>query len=174
MYCLRRLKGPWRKESRHNPVDERPSQTSEDIVPGEEDSLGHDASPTGGSSLTHSPDSPHTACNALKISLTTLSGTARTIPCAAVLRSVIDPLLALADRIEQNAANKKGLVELAIRLDLLTPILSATATKEESLGKQVVEDVKRSLAPSTLCNMADFLVIFWQATAIDQAGSGRC
>ncbi|KAJ7266818.1 hypothetical protein C8J57DRAFT_1329109 [Mycena rebaudengoi] len=147
MYCqfFRRLKGPWRKESRHNPVDERPSQTSEDIVPGEEDSLGHDASSTGGSSLTHSPDPPHTACNALIFSLTTLSGIARTIPCAAVLSSVINPLLAIADRIEQTAANKKGLVELAIRLDLLTPILSKTATKDESLGTDVVEAVKREL-----------------------------
>jgi hypothetical protein len=117
----------------------------------------------------------------LKFSLTTLSGIARNIPCVAMLSSVIDPLLAIADRIEvkptfttidavlpfyiqQTAANKKGLVELAIRLDLLTPILSKTATKDESLGTDVVEAVKRSLVPSTLCNIAD---LFWQGTGID-------
>ncbi|KAJ7266812.1 hypothetical protein C8J57DRAFT_377509 [Mycena rebaudengoi] len=148
VHLLRRLTGRFRKE-RHKPADKHPSLTSVDIVPGEErctrDSHVHNASSTSSSSRTHSPDPPHTARNALKFSLTTLSGIARNIPCVAMLSSVIDPLLAIADRIEQTAANKKGLVELAIRLDLLTPILSKTATKDESLGTDVVEAVKREL-----------------------------
>ncbi|KAJ7113616.1 hypothetical protein C8R44DRAFT_930325 [Mycena epipterygia] len=90
-------------------------------------------------------ESPHTTRNALKLALTTLSSVSSNIPLGAMLSSIINPLLAIMDRIEQTCANKQGLDELAARMQLLTPIVSEMATNKPREGKRIIEGLEREL-----------------------------
>ncbi|KAJ7504853.1 hypothetical protein B0H11DRAFT_2343182 [Mycena galericulata] len=89
-------------------------------------------------------EATHTTFNALKLALTTLSAVSSNIPLAGVLSGVIDPLLAIADRIQQTSDNKKGLVELASRIELLAPVLCETG-KSEQAQLQLVKALHREL-----------------------------
>ncbi|KAJ7504840.1 hypothetical protein B0H11DRAFT_2273094 [Mycena galericulata] len=89
-------------------------------------------------------EATHTAINVLKLALTTLSAVSSNIPLAGVLSGVIDPLLAIADRIQQTSDNQKGLVELSARIELLAPVLSETGHNRRIQG-QLVEALNREL-----------------------------
>ncbi|KAJ7502692.1 hypothetical protein B0H11DRAFT_2188470 [Mycena galericulata] len=89
-------------------------------------------------------EATHTAINVLKLALTTLSAVSSNIPLAGVLSGVIDPLLAIADRIQQTSDNQKGLVELSARIELLAPVLSETGNNRRIQG-QLVEALNRLL-----------------------------
>ncbi|KAJ7097437.1 hypothetical protein C8R44DRAFT_812231 [Mycena epipterygia] len=95
------------------------------------------------------PEAPHTTWNALKLALTTLSSVSSNIPLGATLSSIIDPLLAIAGRIEQTATNKKGLVELAARIELLSPIVSEMARTNPRQGQRVIQALKGELQSIT-------------------------
>ncbi|KAJ7502706.1 hypothetical protein B0H11DRAFT_2223612 [Mycena galericulata] len=90
-------------------------------------------------------EATHTTFNALKLALTTLSAASSNIPLAGALSGVIDPLLAIADRIQQTSDNKKGLVELASRIELLAPVLCETG-KSEQAQLQLVKALHRRVA----------------------------
>ncbi|KAF7296447.1 hypothetical protein HMN09_01051100 [Mycena chlorophos] len=60
----------------------------------------------------------------------------RTSPFGSVLNSAIDPLLDIMSRVEQTSENERGFVQLASRIELLTPIV---ADKKAQEGKQIVE-----------------------------------
>ncbi|KAJ7672352.1 hypothetical protein DFH06DRAFT_1176074 [Mycena polygramma] len=81
-----------------------------------------------------------TAGNVLKFALETLSCVSANIPLGGVLSSVIDPLLAIAERIE-------GLVKLAAAacIELLTPLVSKMAEKNLTQGRPTIEDLRQEL-----------------------------
>ncbi|KAJ7776512.1 hypothetical protein DFH07DRAFT_766708 [Mycena maculata] len=94
-------------------------------------------------------DTPHTGRNVLKFALKTLSSVSSNIPFGSVLSSVIDPLLDIADRIEQTSANTQGLVELAARIELLSPLVSEMARDKPQQGRLIVEALQRELQSMT-------------------------
>ncbi|KAJ7154892.1 hypothetical protein C8R43DRAFT_949854 [Mycena crocata] len=98
---------------------------------------------------TSTPDNAtatsHTARNVLKFSLKTLSTVSSNIPFGVILSSIIDPLLDIADRIEQTSANKQGLAELAARIELLAPIVSEMAEHNPMRGRKMVEALEREI-----------------------------
>ncbi|KAJ7041128.1 hypothetical protein C8F04DRAFT_1080304, partial [Mycena alexandri] len=65
-----------------------------------------------------------TARNTLKFALQTLSVASTHIPLGSVVSAAIEPLLVIIDRVEQTSSNARGLLELAMRIDLLAPIVS--------------------------------------------------
>ncbi|KAJ7450560.1 hypothetical protein FB451DRAFT_1285528 [Mycena latifolia] len=95
------------------------------------------------------PDAPRTARNALIFALQTLSSAASNIPVGAFLSSAIDPLLDIANRIEQVSANTQGLAELAARIEVLTPIVSEMLEDRPEKGRVVVDALRRELQSIT-------------------------
>ncbi|KAJ7614936.1 hypothetical protein FB45DRAFT_873803 [Roridomyces roridus] len=86
----------------------------------------------------------HTGRNAVKFALQTLSKVSNNIPLGGVINSVIDPLLDLADRIEETQANREGLVELAARIGRLLHIIGEKrSSPDEVESASVVENVFR-------------------------------
>ncbi|KAJ7166617.1 hypothetical protein C8R46DRAFT_1350940 [Mycena filopes] len=94
-------------------------------------------------------DAPKTARNVLIFALTTLSSVSSNIPFGGILSAVIDPLLAITKRIDQTSANTKGFVELAARVDLITPIVSQMAKDQPERGRKVVQALQRELESIT-------------------------
>ncbi|KAJ7147224.1 hypothetical protein C8R46DRAFT_1359763 [Mycena filopes] len=94
-------------------------------------------------------DTPKTARNVLIFALTTLSSVSSNIPFGGILSAVIDPLLAITKRIDQTSANTKGFVELAARVDLITPIVSQMAKDQPERGRKVVQALQRELESIT-------------------------
>ncbi|KAJ6610769.1 hypothetical protein B0H10DRAFT_2058953 [Mycena sp. CBHHK59/15] len=94
-------------------------------------------------------DAPRKARNMLKFALKTLSSVSSNIPFGSMLSSIIDPLLDITDRIEQTSANTQGLIELAARIELLTPIISEMAKDKPKQGRVVVEALKWELQSMT-------------------------
>jgi len=92
-----------------------------------------------------SPDTLRTASNVLYFALRTLSSISSNIPFASVLSSIIDPLLDITMRIEQTSANAQGLVQLAARIELLTPIVSGMAKKNPNSGQTILEALQQEL-----------------------------
>ncbi|KAJ7131566.1 hypothetical protein C8R43DRAFT_957062 [Mycena crocata] len=92
---------------------------------------------------------PHTARNVLKFSLQTLSKISSNIPFGEILGSVIDPLLEIADRIEQTSTNAVGLFDLATRIALLGPIVTEMAKIDESRGRKMAEALEREIKSIT-------------------------
>ncbi|KAJ7024142.1 hypothetical protein C8F04DRAFT_1303074 [Mycena alexandri] len=88
-----------------------------------------------------------TTYNTLKLALKTLSSVTSNIPLGSVLSAAIDPLLEIVDRIEQTSANVQGFVELAARIELLTPIVSEMAGNPQ--GVKLVEALQRELQSIT-------------------------
>jgi len=97
------------------------------------------------SSPTSIPDATRTAQNVLKFALQTLSSVSANIPMCTPLSGIIDPLLSIADRIEQTSANAQGLVELAARIELLTPVVSDLAENNPNQGQSIVDTLQREL-----------------------------
>ncbi|KAJ6540304.1 hypothetical protein B0H19DRAFT_1268906 [Mycena capillaripes] len=98
---------------------------------------------------TYTPEAPHTGRNVLKFALRTLSSVSSNIPLGSVLSSVIDPLLDIVNRIEETSANTQGLVKLAARIELLSPLVSAMATKRPQQGGVIVEALQWELQTIT-------------------------
>ncbi|KAF7350088.1 hypothetical protein MVEN_01310700 [Mycena venus] len=90
-----------------------------------------------------------TASNVLDFALRTLSTVSSNIPLGSVISSVIDPLLLITGRIQQTSANAEGLTQLAARIELLTPVVSAMTEKDPNEGKSIVEAFKRELQSIT-------------------------
>ncbi|KAJ7479186.1 hypothetical protein FB451DRAFT_1556849 [Mycena latifolia] len=67
-----------------------------------------------------------------------------------MLSSVIDPLLEITDRIEQVSINTEGLIELAARIDVLTPIVSEMSQNKPDRARVVVEALQRELQSITM------------------------
>ncbi|KAJ7927051.1 hypothetical protein B0H13DRAFT_2653702 [Mycena leptocephala] len=95
------------------------------------------------------PETPHTGRNILKFALKTLSTISSNIPFGSVLSSVIDPLLDIVNRIEQTSVNTQGLVELAARIELLSPLVSEMARDKPRQGRLIVEALQRELQSMT-------------------------
>ncbi|KAF8200569.1 hypothetical protein K438DRAFT_1966033 [Mycena galopus ATCC 62051] len=98
---------------------------------------------------TYIPETPHTGRNVLKFALSTLSSVSCNMPFDSVLSSVIDPLLDIVNRIEQTAINTQGLVELAARIELLSPLVSELARDRPQQGRVIVEALQRELQTMT-------------------------
>ncbi|KAJ7094100.1 hypothetical protein C8R44DRAFT_386209 [Mycena epipterygia] len=97
----------------------------------------------------HLSAAPQTAQNALMFALQTLSAVCRNLPVGAILSSVIDPLLDIMDRIGQISSNTQGLVELAARIELLTPIVAEMAKDRPAQARIVVNSLNRELQSIT-------------------------
>ncbi|KAJ7041123.1 hypothetical protein C8F04DRAFT_1080284 [Mycena alexandri] len=96
---------------------------------------------------TNSGNAPATTRNVLKFALKTLSVASANVPFASLLSAAIEPLLAITDRIEQISSNAQGLIELAARIELLTPIVSQMT--EDSRGERVIGGLQRELQSIT-------------------------
>ncbi|KAF7377894.1 hypothetical protein MSAN_00213100 [Mycena sanguinolenta] len=94
-------------------------------------------------------ETPHTGRNVLKFSLKTLSSVSSNIPFGSVLSSVIDPLLDIVGRIEQTSVNNQGLIELAARIERLSPLVSEMASDKLQQGRLIVEALERELQSMT-------------------------
>ncbi|KAJ7023672.1 hypothetical protein C8F04DRAFT_1401529 [Mycena alexandri] len=92
---------------------------------------------------------PHTGRNVLKFALSTLSSVSSNIPFGSVLSSVINPLLDIVNRIEQTSTNTQGLVELAARIELLSPLVFEMARDRPQQGRVIVEALQRELQTMT-------------------------
>ncbi|KAJ7133974.1 hypothetical protein C8R43DRAFT_1022106 [Mycena crocata] len=101
--------------------------------------------PESSAALGNAMDASHTAREVLKFSLKTLSSVSSNIPFGSILSGVIDPLLDIADRIEQTSANDQGILELAARIRLLAPVVSETAKDTSGQGRRIIESLKREL-----------------------------
>ncbi|KAJ7097439.1 hypothetical protein C8R44DRAFT_812238 [Mycena epipterygia] len=122
----------------------RPSTSADDEIPEKPKAALKQNSPEDTRPPVDSPgpEAPHTAWNALKLALTTLSSVSS-------ISSIIDPLLAIAGRIEQTATNKKGLVELAARIELLSSIVSEMVRTNPRQGQRVIQALKGELQSIT-------------------------
>ncbi|KAJ7028178.1 hypothetical protein C8F04DRAFT_1120203 [Mycena alexandri] len=96
---------------------------------------------------TNSGNASATTRNVLKFALKTLSIASANVPFASLLSAAIEPLLAITDRIEQISSNAQGLIELAARIELLTPIVSQMT--EDSRGERVIDTLQRELQSIT-------------------------
>ncbi|KAJ7735878.1 hypothetical protein DFH07DRAFT_779897 [Mycena maculata] len=94
-------------------------------------------------------ETSHTGRNVLRVALKTLSSVSSNIPFGSVLSSVIDPLLDIADRIEQTSVNAQGLIQLAARIELLAPLVSEMANERPQQGRVIVEALQRELQSIT-------------------------
>ncbi|KAF7291711.1 hypothetical protein HMN09_01262700 [Mycena chlorophos] len=105
-----------------------------------------DASAHGDVASLSPPSSPsdtaNTAKNAFVLSLKTLGSVSENIPFAAVLNSVIEPLLDILSRVEQASENYRGFIQLASRIELLTPIV---AQKNAQEGTQLARALERQM-----------------------------
>ncbi|KAF7377584.1 hypothetical protein MSAN_00181100 [Mycena sanguinolenta] len=81
--------------------------------------------------------------NALKLVLKQLSTISSKIPIGEILSGVIDPFLDIADRIEQMSDNAKGLDQLALRIERLTPTVTkmAESASEPAIGEKLRKDL---------------------------------
>ncbi|KAJ7364554.1 hypothetical protein DFH08DRAFT_839528 [Mycena albidolilacea] len=129
------------RRRRTNPV------TKERDSSGQESDLLHSAQLTEKTlhEDTYIPETPHTGRNVLKFALSTLSSVSSNIPFGSVLSSVIDPLMDIINRIEQTSINTHGLVELAARIELLSPLVSEMARDRAQQGRVIVEALQREL-----------------------------
>nr|GAT50623.1 predicted protein [Mycena chlorophos] len=96
-------------------------------------------SPPSSESLS---DAASTAKNAFVLGLKTLGSVSENIPFAAVLNAVIEPLLDILSRVEQASENERGFIQLASRIELLTPIV---AQKNAQEGTQLARALEREL-----------------------------
>ncbi|KAJ7717543.1 hypothetical protein B0H16DRAFT_1610693 [Mycena metata] len=92
-------------------------------------------------------DGAATTRNVLKFSLETLSTISANIPFSSGLSAVIEPLLTIVDHIKQTSSNAQGLIELAARIELLTPVILEMA--ENPRGSEVIERLQRELESIT-------------------------
>ncbi|KAJ6476316.1 hypothetical protein C8R45DRAFT_376698 [Mycena sanguinolenta] len=90
-----------------------------------------------------------TAANMLKFALKQLSSISSNIPIGGILSSIIDPLLDITERIEQTSDNAKGLIQLALRIERLTPIVTRTAESDPQKGQGIAEKLQKELASIT-------------------------
>ncbi|KAJ7819175.1 hypothetical protein B0H14DRAFT_3876755 [Mycena olivaceomarginata] len=90
-----------------------------------------------------------TASNVLDFALRTLSGVTSGIPPGGALSGIIEPLLKITGHIEQTSVNTQGLVQLAARIERITPIINDMAQANPSKGQTIVQELQRELASMT-------------------------
>ncbi|KAF8169201.1 hypothetical protein K438DRAFT_1774446 [Mycena galopus ATCC 62051] len=78
-----------------------------------------------------STETRRTASNALYFALQTLSSISNNVPVAGALSAIIEPLLDITSRIKQSSDNAQGLIQLATRIERLTPIVEEMAKSRE-------------------------------------------
>ncbi|KAJ7450000.1 hypothetical protein B0H11DRAFT_2078004 [Mycena galericulata] len=100
---------------------------------------------------SHGADAPHTARDALKSSLQSLSSMSKNIPNGNGLSSVSEQLLAVVSQIEPTAANSKGFMDLAENIKALTPTVAASGMGSNN-GPAVIADLQQRLQ-----SMSEFL-----------------
>ncbi|KAJ7352703.1 hypothetical protein DFH08DRAFT_1078313, partial [Mycena albidolilacea] len=91
------------------------------------------------------PETIQTASNVLYFALRTLSSISSNIPLGGLLSGIIEPLLDITGRIQQTSANAQGLIQLAARIDRLTPILSDMAERDPIMGQTIVDNLQQEL-----------------------------
>ncbi|KAJ7634530.1 hypothetical protein FB45DRAFT_909110 [Roridomyces roridus] len=102
-------------------------------------------SPQG--SASNSSNTATTAKNVVKTALATLSATSSNIPICGIISSVIDPLLLIMTQVDLTSANVEGLVELAARIERLTPLVADMAEVNS------VSDRERSFIDDLTCEL---------------------
>ncbi|KAF7331195.1 hypothetical protein MSAN_02438200 [Mycena sanguinolenta] len=90
-----------------------------------------------------------TAANVLVFSLKTLGTLSGSIPMVGALGGIIDALLGVVGQVQQTSTNEQSLVQLAARIERLTPIVSKMAESDPERGKGIVENLHKELAGMT-------------------------
>ncbi|KAF8146046.1 hypothetical protein K438DRAFT_1991213 [Mycena galopus ATCC 62051] len=86
-----------------------------------------------------------TASNVLYVALERLGSISNNVPVAGALSGNIEPLLDIASRIEQSSANAQGLIQLATRIERLTPIVEEMAKGDPDRGQAIILDLQTEL-----------------------------
>ncbi|KAF8132148.1 hypothetical protein K438DRAFT_1788047 [Mycena galopus ATCC 62051] len=94
-----------------------------------------------------STETRRTASNVLYFALKTLISISNNVPVAGALSRIIEPLLDITSRIEQSSVNTQGLIQLATRIERLTPIVEEMAKSDPDRGRAIV--LGRELASMT-------------------------
>jgi hypothetical protein len=104
------------------------------------------------------PETVRTASNVLDFALRTLSTISRGIPLGGALSGIIEPLLEITGRIQvrlvefsrvyylflriqQSSVNEQGLIQLAARIERITPIVAELAETNPNKGQAIVQDL---------------------------------
>ncbi|KAJ7873083.1 hypothetical protein B0H14DRAFT_152235 [Mycena olivaceomarginata] len=95
------------------------------------------------------PETVRTASNVLDFALRTLSRITSGIPLGGALSGIIEPLLEITGRIDQTSVNAQGLVQLAARIERITPIVNDMARTNPVMGQTIVQELQRELASMT-------------------------
>ncbi|KAJ7819171.1 hypothetical protein B0H14DRAFT_3147550 [Mycena olivaceomarginata] len=95
------------------------------------------------------PETVRTASNVLDFPLRTLSGITSGIPLGGALSGIIEPLIEITGHIKQTSSNAQGLVQLAARIECITPIIDDMAKTNPSKGQTIVQELQRELASMT-------------------------
>ncbi|KAJ7819166.1 hypothetical protein B0H14DRAFT_3876751 [Mycena olivaceomarginata] len=95
------------------------------------------------------PETVRPASNVLDFALRTLSGITSGIPLDGALSGIIEPLLDITGHIEQTSVNAQGLVQLAARIERITPIIDDMAQTNPSKGQTIVQELQQELASMT-------------------------
>ncbi|KAF7331194.1 hypothetical protein MSAN_02438100 [Mycena sanguinolenta] len=94
-------------------------------------------------------ETARTAMNMLKFALKELGNISSNIPMGGILSGVIAPLLDITERIQQTSNNAEGLVQLALRIEHLTPIVTQMAGNDPQKGQGIVEKLQKELESIT-------------------------
>ncbi|KAJ7875284.1 hypothetical protein B0H14DRAFT_3859489 [Mycena olivaceomarginata] len=95
------------------------------------------------------PETVRTASNVLDLALRTLSRITSGIPLGGALSGIIESLLEITGRIDQTSVNAQGLVQLAARIERITPIVNDMARTNPVMGQTIVQELQRELASMT-------------------------
>ncbi|KAJ7352674.1 hypothetical protein DFH08DRAFT_934969 [Mycena albidolilacea] len=95
------------------------------------------------------PETVRTASNVLDFALRTLSRITSGIPLGGALSGIIESLLEITGRIDQTSVNAQGLVQLAARIERITPIVDDMARTNPVKGQTIVQELQRELASMT-------------------------
>ncbi|KAJ7873109.1 hypothetical protein B0H14DRAFT_3131402 [Mycena olivaceomarginata] len=87
------------------------------------------------------PETVRTASNVLDFALRTLSTISSGIPLGGALSGIIEPLLEITGRIQQSSVNEQGLIQLAARIERITPIVAELAETNPNKGQAIVQDL---------------------------------
>ncbi|KAF8134667.1 hypothetical protein K438DRAFT_1787195 [Mycena galopus ATCC 62051] len=86
------------------------------------------------------------ASNVLYFALQTLSSISNNVPVAGALSGIIEPLLDITSCIEQSSVNAQGLIQLATRIERLTPIIEEMAKSDLDRGQAIILGLQAELA----------------------------
>ncbi|KAJ7875256.1 hypothetical protein B0H14DRAFT_61608 [Mycena olivaceomarginata] len=87
------------------------------------------------------PETVRTASNVLDFALRTLSTISSGIPLGGALSGIIEPLLEITGRIQQSSVNEQGLIQLATRIERITPIVTELAETNPNKSQAIVQEL---------------------------------